>query len=360
MNRRRRMRRPGVRRGGLWTAVVLGALMFSPLYAQDDVNLDEFEDVSPEVEEVSPGDQEAPRRMQDMRPSQPPDSQDAGPRFEDLDADQEVEELEVPEAGTTEADASGRQGGSSRDTGAGNGNGNGGSAPAGDPAPPPLPEANVSPAPAQGPGAEPRPLVSPDVEPRRGAQSTSPTGVRTQTQLPSQNLSFDGEFEDQIRELNRQISLLKEKVIEAKSRLLSYSQKVAQGFASGTQLFATVVNNLKPKDFQIESVTFYLDGHQVFSREFEPGEKLDSLPAYKGSVLPGRHRIDVEVVLAGDTGMFDTGYSARMELETGEYFAANEGKIVELDVVLFDRGGRFKNIESRPGVKFEIVERDVF
>ncbi len=223
----------------------------------------------------------------------------------------------------------------------------------------PLAPVNLKPAPAAAAAPAPRPPVNAPTSPQPSAEAQSRTGVRTQVALPAQGVSLDADFQDQIRALNQQIGVLKERVIEAKSRLLSYSQKVAQGFASGTQLFMKVTNRLGG-DFQVERLVFYLDGHQIFTREFETEEEINELLAYKGSVLPGRHRIDVDAILLGDDGVFDFGHSARLRLESGEYFAANEGKVVELNLVLFDRGGAFKAIETRPGLKFEIVERDVF
>lgn len=218
---------------------------------------------------------------------------------------------------------------------------------------------SLDPTPPPPPPPVAQPIAQPPITIEPTNEMQTKTAVERQVAVPSRGISLDADFQDQIRSLNQQIADLKEKVIEAKSRLLSYSQKVAQGFASGTQLFMKVRNDLG-KDFEIERLVFYLDGHQIFTRELEPGETFDELLAYKGSVLPGRHRIDVDAILRGDDGVFDFGYSARLRLESGEYFAANEGKIVELDLVLFDRGGAFRAIETRPGLKFEIVERDVF
>lgn len=218
---------------------------------------------------------------------------------------------------------------------------------------------NLKPDPAAPPKPGAKPIAVAPTTPQATADANAKTGAQKQAAVPAKNISLDGDFQDQIRALNQEIGVLKERVIEAKSRLLSYSQKVAQGFASGTQLYMKI-NNKLGRDFEIEKLSFFLDGHQVFTREFEAGEEVDELLAYKGSVLPGRHRIDVDAILRGDDGLLDFNFKARLRLESGEYFAANEGKVVELDLVMFDRGGAFKAIESRPGLKFEIVERDVF
>ena len=222
----------------------------------------------------------------------------------------------------------------------------------------PLERSNIRPAPAVVGQPAPRAPVDLPSPQATSKQAQRRTTFSSNTKLPK-GISTDPKYQEQIRGLNQEISVLKERVIEAKSRLLSYSQKVAQGFASGTQLFMKVHSKLG-RDFEIERMAFFLDGHQIYTREFEPGEKVGELLAYKGSVLPGRHRIDVDAIVRGDDGILDFGFKARLRLESGEYFAANEGKVVDLDLVLFDRGGLFKAIESRPGLKFEIVERDAF
>lgn len=331
----------------------LSLLMAAPAAAQDDIDLESFEDFAPELQEV-PQEQTQPR-FRETRPTRPEEV--GGPQFEEFRP--QIEELELPSGPAPTPPAPAGRSTPMPSPGAV-------PAPAGAPmAPAPVPDAPSAPLPT----AVPRPVAPPPAvvapAPVVPAPQPVPGGapdqvrVQTQTPLPVQGLAADGDFRDQIQGLNRQISLLREKVIEAKSRLLSYSQKVAQGFASGTQVYVNISNNLGGK-FRIEKIVFYLDGHQVFSREFDPEEEVDSVLAYRGSVLPGRHRMDVDVILNGKSGMFDRSYSARLRLESGEYFAANEGKIVDLGLVLFDKGGRFTSIDERPALKFEIVERDVF
>jgi hypothetical protein len=344
------MRIPSIRRS---VPLILGLAMALavPAQGQDDVDLNQFEDFSPELQEV----QQAPQQPV-FREAAPRGTQESGPRFEEYRP--EIQELDVPPAPTGSAPASPSAAPAPAATP--------GAVPAPArapamapaPAPAPLPRADAAPAPVAPAPIVPTPVVSPPVlEP--APVDGGAVRVQTRTGLPAQGLTLDGDFEDQLRSLNSQIALLREKVIEAKSRLLSYSQKVAQGFASGTQLYMKINNGLG-KRFRIEKLVFFLDGHQVFSREFAPDEEVDELLIYRGSVLPGRHRIDVEAVLGADNGMFDFGYSKRLSLESGEYFAANEGKIVDLNLVMFDQGSTFTAVEKRPGLKFEIVERDVY
>lgn len=216
------------------------------------------------------------------------------------------------------------------------------------------------------PGVEAKP-VTPPPPPASMAPiavppaSTTNTGVDAtrSVPLPDAGMSSDREFRQNLKDLENRIESLKERVIETKSRLLNYSQKVAKGFAAGTQVALQLQNDLGG-DFQVEKISFFLDGHQVYLKEFDLEDPVIELDVYRGSVLPGRHRIDVELIVRGDEGMFDFGHGARLKLESGEYFNANEGKVLQIELVMFDRGGVFKKIDSRPGMRFDIEERDVF
>lgn len=346
------MRLPSVRLQVLF--VLASTLAWAqPSFGQDDVDLNQFEEIAPDVQEVTT--QQTQRPV--FRETVPAVKEEGGPRFEEYRP--QIEELDIPAGGsapapspapglTPAAVASPPAPAAAPSP----------YAPPPAPAPVPLPRAFAEPPPPAPVNTAPVPIVAPPVlEP--APVDGGAVRVKTRTGLPSQGLTLDGDFEDQLRSLNSQIALLREKVIEAKSRLLSYSQKVAQGFASGTQLYMKIDNELG-SDFQIEKLVFFLDGHQIFSREFAPDEEVGTLLVYRGSVLPGRHRIDVEAVLNADNGLFDFGFSKRLALESGQYFAANEGKIVDLDLVMFDQGKVFTAAENRPALRFEIVERDVY
>lgn len=216
------------------------------------------------------------------------------------------------------------------------------------------------------PGVETKPVtppappaaMSPIAVPPASTTNTGVDATRS-VALPDAGMSSDREFRQNLKDLENRIESLKERVIETKSRLLNYSQKVAKGFAAGTQVALQLQNDLG-SDFQVEKVSFFLDGHQVYLKEFDLEEGVIELDVYRGSVLPGRHRIDVELIVRGDEGIFDFGHDARLKLESGEYFNANEGKVLQIELVMFDRGGVFKKIDSRPGMRFDIEERDVF
>jgi hypothetical protein len=173
------------------------------------------------------------------------------------------------------------------------------------------------------------------------------------------NLTLDKNYEHELADLQRQLALLRERVVETKSRVITYGERVAQGYTSGTRLVMQNENALG-KNFLIDSITYFLDGHQIYAKKFD-GEVAPLEPVvFRGSILPGKHKVDIEVVLRASSGMFDFSHSARLKLTTSEYFSANEGKQLNLRVRYFDKGGLFTGIEERPGISFEIAEEDAY
>lgn len=218
-----------------------------------------------------------------------------------------------------------------------------------------LPEIRLEPIQTAPPPAT-APIISPPSQVNPSPTLTLPGAVPT----PQSGISLDQDFQRELEKLNQELNQLKNRVIEMKSRLLSYSERVAQGFAMGTQLFIDVENRLG-EDLRIEEVAVYLDGHEIYRQKFDLGNQPTRISAFRGVVLPGRHRVDLVATLRGDEGFFDSSYSARLKLESGEYLFANEGKVLEVKLIPYDKGGGwFTKIEERPGLKFEITERDAF
>jgi hypothetical protein len=204
-----------------------------------------------------------------------------------------------------------------------------------------------------------KPIATPPNASQLSQEGKEAVEATRSVNLPSSGLSADADFRQNLQDLENRIESLKERVIETKARLLSYSQKVAKGFAAGTQVTLKINNNFGKKVL-IEKASVYLDGHLIFTKEFDLENPPLEVDVYQGSVLPGRHRVDVELLLKADNGLFDFGHSVSLSQKSGEYFNANEGKVLQVDLDLFDRGGAFTAPDERPGIRFDIEERDVF
>lgn len=209
------------------------------------------------------------------------------------------------------------------------------------------------------PPVAPAPLIPVEPPPERGKLRV-PEEVQVAQSYRPERLDFtaDENYDKELQDLQRQLALLRERVIETKSRIITYGERVSRGFTAGTRVFLRNENALG-NDFVIESITYYLDGHQVYAKKFDGDAVLDAT-VYKGSILPGKHKVDLELTLRADDGMFDFSHKAKLKYTTSEYFTANEGKQLNLKVRFFDKGGAFADAEDRPGISFEIAEEDAY
>jgi hypothetical protein len=209
------------------------------------------------------------------------------------------------------------------------------------------------------PPAPPAPLIPVAPPPEREALRVPEEVQVAQSYRPERlDLTVDDNYDQELKDLQKQLALLRERVIETKSRIITYGERVSRGFTAGTRVFMRNEDALGD-DFKLESVTYYLDGHQVYSKKYG-GEEIGDATVYKGSILPGKHKIDMEVTLRADEGLFDFSHKAKLKYTTSEYFTANEGKQLNIKVRFFDKGGVFTAIEERPGISFEIAEEDAY
>ncbi len=353
--------------------LAFGSLLSTPAAADElNVDINSFEEFTPEIQEVDPNagarrntgleeievkpielDQQTGFQFEEYRPDQPaPTVVEEQPAVvEEIAAEPEPVPLEPEPAPIVDAPIQTPM-------------------PMAQPTPAPVPVAPVA-APATPtvrmidrgpvlPEAAPTPLIPVEAPPER-QRLRVPEEVQLADSYRPESLDFavDENYEQELAALQKQLALLRERVIETKSRIITYGERVARGYTSGTRL---VMNNenVLGSDFIVESITYYLDGHQVYAKKFD-GETPDAqLTVYKGSVLPGKHKVDLEVVLRGDSGMFDFSHSAKLKLTTSEYVTANEGKQLNLKVRMFDKGGFFADIEERPGISFEVSEEDAY
>jgi hypothetical protein len=209
------------------------------------------------------------------------------------------------------------------------------------------------------PPVSPAPLIPVEPPPERGKLRVPEEVQVAQSYRPDKlDLTVDENYDSELKDLQKQLALLRERVIETKSRIITYGERVSRGFTAGTRVVMKNENALG-EDFLVESVTYYLDGHQVYSKKFD-GENAMDASIYKGSILPGKHKVDMELVLRGDEGSLDFSHKAKLKYTTSEYFTANEGKQLNIKIRFFDKGGFFTKVEERPGISFEIAEEDAY
>jgi len=117
--------------------------------------------------------------------------------------------------------------------------------------------------------------------------------------------------------------------------------------------------------FKLESVAYYLDGAPIFGKIDIDGDldKRKQIEIYNGSLAPGNHLVSVYMVYRGQSGLFNYVEGVKVKLKSNYTFRAEEGKITQIEVIGYDKGGVTSRFEERPAVKYktdlvDLTEKD--
>ena len=110
------------------------------------------------------------------------------------------------------------------------------------------------------------------------AQDTTDDSAVSAESSPASEPMAAGEGEDlgavynrKLHGVEEQVNGLKEKVFRSKARLLLLRETVLHGVVSGAKSILYHINELGP-EYAIESVTYFLDGTKIYSRNDSSGE----------------------------------------------------------------------------------------
>jgi hypothetical protein len=163
--------------------------------------------------------------------------------------------------------------------------------------------------------------------------------------------------DERVRELEGEISTLREKIARAKARLLMLQENVLGGDLS-TQAQATLVHrNEMSSTFVLESISYTLDGTVIFNRSDSSGElaKKQELEIFNGRILPGQHQVTVKLQYRGHGfGVFSYLDGYRFKVSSSYTFNAEPGRITSLRVIGYERGGFNADLKDRPAVRYDV------
>jgi hypothetical protein len=168
--------------------------------------------------------------------------------------------------------------------------------------------------------------------------------------------SDDDAFDARVETLEGQVDDLKEKVLRTKARLLLLQETVLGGDLSSGAQAVIVQDNEMGAAFQLESVTYALDGAPVFAKLDEKGDLAGSheLQIFSGRIVPGQHQLAVKLVYKGHGfGVFSYLEGYKFKLISSYAFSVEPGKRTTLKVVGYDKGGITTALKDRPAIRYE-------
>ncbi|HOX45854.1 MAG TPA: dihydrolipoamide acetyltransferase [Myxococcota bacterium] len=197
-----------------------------------------------------------------------------------------------------------------------------------------------TPAPAPAPGEPAAAVPAPDDGPAAAAPGTA-----------------DDAYELKLRGLEERVNELKEKIFRTKARIMQLQETVVnKSIGAGTRAVLVHVNEMGGA-FKLASVQYALDTQPVFKKVDVEGD-LDGLKEkeiFNSNLVPGNHNIAVQMVFQGQGfGFFSYVKGYKFKVTSSYTFSAEEGKIITVRIVAFERGGITTKLEERPAVRYDI------
>jgi hypothetical protein len=109
--------------------------------------------------------------------------------------------------------------------------------------------------------------------------------------------------------------------------------------------------------FKLNSVQYALDGQPIFKKVDVKGDldDIEEKEIFSGNIVPGNHNISVQMVFQGQGyGFFSYVKGYKFRVKSSYTFTAEEGKIITVKIVGFERGGITTSLEERPAIRYDI------
>jgi hypothetical protein len=164
-------------------------------------------------------------------------------------------------------------------------------------------------------------------------------------------------FNTRVKTLEEQVVDLKEKIYRTKARLLLLQETVLGGdISSGARAVITSKNDMGGT-FALDSVAYALDGAPIFTKANKNGDLASrpELDIFNGRIVPGQHQIAVRLVYKGrGYGVFSYLEGYKFTVTSSYTFNAEPGKVTNVKVVGYEKGGLTADLKDRPAVRYDV------
>lgn len=167
----------------------------------------------------------------------------------------------------------------------------------------------------------------------------------------------DQPYQIKLRNLEERVNELKEKIFRTKARILQMQEAVVTGSIGAGSRAVLIHCNEMGGAYKLISVAYSLDAQPIFKKTDVDGDldRLQEKEIYNANIVPGNHNIAVQMVYQGQGfGFFSYVKGYKFKVTSTYTFTAEEGKIIEIRIVGFERGGISTPLEERPAVRYDI------
>jgi len=167
----------------------------------------------------------------------------------------------------------------------------------------------------------------------------------------------DDAYELKLRGLEERVNELKEKIFRTKARILQLQETVVTGSIGAGARAILLHRNEMGGAFKLTSVQYALDSQPIFKKVDVDGDLdgIEEKEIFNGNIVPGNHNIACQMVFQGQGfGFFSYVKGYKFKVTSSYTFTAEEGKIIKVKIVGFERGGITTSLEDRPAVRYDI------
>jgi hypothetical protein len=165
--------------------------------------------------------------------------------------------------------------------------------------------------------------------------------------LNHQNLSFaqqetEDKYKEEMRKLQKEIEMLKLKILETKKSLKIFEDMILLGTLTGTKITIYLKDELK--DAEIQEISVVLDGFEVSNirenKKIEQAKKEKLLIYDESEAIPGKHIVDIVLTIKTDR-IFKKTLRYEFDVESG------------IATVIY------ATVKRAPGKKKELMPEDI-
>jgi hypothetical protein len=165
--------------------------------------------------------------------------------------------------------------------------------------------------------------------------------------LNHQNLSFaqqetEDKYKEEMRKLQKEIEMLKLKILETKKSLKIFEDMILLGTLTGTKITIYLKDELK--DAEIQEISVVLDGFEVSNiredKKIKQAKKEKLLIYDESEAIPGKHVVDIVLTIKTDR-IFKKTLRYEFDVESG------------IATVIY------ATVKRAPGKKKEVMPEDI-
>jgi len=150
---------------------------------------------------------------------------------------------------------------------------------------------------------------------------------------------------------------IKEKIFQTKTRLLLLKEQILDNVIQESRAVLRHKNEMG-SFFELRKVLYYLDGKKIYYQDNSNGllQKRPEFEIYNGSIIPGNHSLTVELTYRGRSDLFSYLKGYVFKLRSAYTFYAAKGRITQVSVIGYERGGIGTDLEDKPYIKYEVKQ----